>query len=376
MPPSLSRSFWLDATKGGACLAIVLHHLSAYGPLSNTVWPLAPHAMSWLYDYARMAVQVFLVVGGYLAAASLAPAGVARFEAASTQIARRFLRLAVPYAAALLLAVAVSALVRPWLNDASVPDSPDMGQLLANALMLQDVLGQPALSAGVWYVAIDFQLYALAVLLLALARRAQGSAPERTAWLGPLLVVFLCAASLLVFNRFAALDAWAIYFFGAYGLGMATWWAVRSPRPARWLLGLALLGVAALLLEFRARILLALATSAWLVWQAFHSQEGARSRVPVLAAPLVWVGQRAYSIFLVHFPVCLAVNAVFENAWPGHPAAHALGLLLAFALSIAAGWLLYERVERHGVSAWQALRWEARLLGGGGLVAALAHSPL
>lgn len=29
--------------------------------------------MAWLYDYARMAVQVFLVLGGYLAAASLAP---------------------------------------------------------------------------------------------------------------------------------------------------------------------------------------------------------------------------------------------------------------------------------------------------------------
>ncbi len=346
--------------------------------MPDTVWPLAPQFMAWCYDYARMAVQVFLVLGGYLAAASLAPASLARFEAAGVQIARRFVRLSVPYAAALLVAVAVAALVRPWLDGGSVPDSPNILQLLANALMLQDVLGQPALSAGVWYVAIDFQLYAVAVLLLAFARRAAGNAPQRAAWLGPLLVVFFCGASLLLFNRLVALDVWAIYFFGAYGLGMATWWAVHSRRPGLWFFGLAVLGAVALVLEFRPRILLALGTSAWLAFQAVSGLANANTKAQAacLATPLVWVGQRSYSIFLVHFSVCLAVNAVFETVWPSDPFAHALGLAIAFALSIAAGALLYQLVERHAASAWQALRWQARLLGGGTLVLALAQSPL
>lgn len=376
MPTPISRSIGLDATKGAACLAIVAHHLSLYGPMPDTVWPFAPQFMAWCYDYARMAVQVFLVLGGYLAAASLAPAGVARFEAAGAQIARRFVRLSVPYAAALLVAVAVAALVRPWLNDGSVPGSPDVAQLLANALMLQDVLGQPALSAGVWYVAIDFQLYAVAVLLLALARRVSEGVQERAAWLGPLLVLVLCAASLFLFNRFSDLDAWAIYFFGAYGLGMATWWAVRSRCPGRWFFGLAVLGAVALALEFRPRILLALVASAWLAFQAVRGLGNAKAGAACLAAPLVWVGQRSYSIFLVHFSVCLSANAVFETVWPSHPFAHALGLAVAFALSIAAGALLYQLVERHAASAWQAMRWQARLLGGGSLVVALAQSPL
>lgn len=375
MAHSTSRSFWLDATKGVACLAIVAHHLSVYGPMSDTVRPFAPLAMAWLHDYARMAVQIFLVVGGYLAAASLAPEGIARFGGAGTQIARRFVRLAVPYAAALLVAVAAAALVRPWLDDPSVPDSPHIAQLLANALMLQDVLRQPALSAGVWYVAIDFQLYALTVLLLALARRASVGMPGWAAWLGPLMVLLLCGASLLAFNRVAALDAWGLYFFGSYGLGMATWWAAQSKRPVRWLMGLAVLGALALVVEFRPRILLALATSAWLAWLALRSQAAPGSCAQWVTAALAWVGKRSYSVFLVHFPVCLAVNAAFETVWPGQPMAHAFGLLVAFALSIAAGWMLYERVERHGASAWQALRWEARLLGGS-LLVALAHGPL
>ncbi|MGP1680929.1 MAG: acyltransferase family protein [Giesbergeria sp.] len=375
MPQTSTRSPWIDATKGVACLAIVLHHLSVYGPLSDSVQPYAPGLLAWLYDYARMAVQVFLVVGGYLAAASLAPEGRARFAGVAPQVARRFVRLAVPYAAALLVAVATAALVRPWLDDPSVPASPQLPQLLANALMLQDLLGQPALSAGVWYVAIDFQLYALAVLLLALARRLSGGVAEQAVWVGKALIVALCAASLLVFNRFEALDAWGIYFFGAYGLGMTTFWAVRSPHRGRWLLALALLGATALALEFRPRIVLAVATGAWLAWLALRPQVGDSALAKAVAAPLAWVGQRSYSVFLVHFSVCLVANAVFAYFWPADPLAHAVGLVVAFAASIAAGWLLYDRVERHGATAWEALRWEARLLGGS-LLVTLANSGL
>ena len=63
-----------------------------------------------------------------------------------------------PYLLALTLSVAVAALVRPWFGHVSVPDEPDLLQLLAHVLLLQGLLGQDSLSAGVWYVAIDFQL--------------------------------------------------------------------------------------------------------------------------------------------------------------------------------------------------------------------------
>ena len=166
--------------KGMACATIVWHHLAFYGPMSDIAHPLAPALMAWLYDYGRMAVQVFLVLGGYLAAASLAPQGVARFDHAGTAIAKRFVRLVVPYAVALVLAVLVSALVRPWMDHHSVPDQPTFSQLLANALLLQDIVGAGALSAGVWYVAIDLQLYAALLLWLTLvAALLKGSGQMR-----------------------------------------------------------------------------------------------------------------------------------------------------------------------------------------------------
>ena len=143
-----SRTPLIDMIKGVACATIVWHHLAFYGPMSDIAQPLAPDLMAWLYDYGRMAVQVFLVLGGYLAAASLAPQGLARFDSARQQITRRFVRLVVPYSVALLLAVLVAALVGSWMDHPSVPGAPDLGQLVANALLLQDIVGEEALSAA------------------------------------------------------------------------------------------------------------------------------------------------------------------------------------------------------------------------------------
>ncbi|MGZ8261721.1 MAG: acyltransferase family protein, partial [Methylotenera sp.] len=68
MKDNTTRFPAIDAFKAIASQLIVLHHLAAYGPLSDAVQQAAPGLISWLYDYARMAVQVFFVIGGYLAA--------------------------------------------------------------------------------------------------------------------------------------------------------------------------------------------------------------------------------------------------------------------------------------------------------------------
>lgn len=365
MSLSASRNPWIDVCKGLACAAIVVHHLAFYGPMSDIAQPLAPRLIGWLYDYGRMAVQVFLVLGGYLAAGSLAPQGLAGFDSAAQQIARRFVRLALPYAVALLLAVLVAAAVRPWMAHDSVPDAPDLAQLLANALMLQDVLGEDALSAGVWYVAIDFQLFALAALLFAGVRAVPWRSPHHAALAAKSLVLAGTAASLWVFNRDAALDMWAIYFFGAYGLGMLVYWAVHASQPRAWVLAVVVLGASALVLDFRLRTAIAWGVALAAVWLL---------RRPVPAAlhqtgPLQRLGTMSYSVFLVHFPVCLLVNALFSELWPDAPWINALGMLVAFGLSLAAGRVLYQLVERQLPSWTSALRWQAGLVGTGLMVA-------
>ena len=331
----------IDVLKGLSCVLIVWHHLAFYGPMSDAALPLAPQLIGWLYDYGRLAVQVFLVVAGYLAASGLAPRGTARFKHPWAQIGRRYGRLATPYLLALAVSMLVAAAVRPWFSHASVPDAPHLLQVLAHVLLLQGLLGQDALSAGVWYIAIDFQLFVLTVLGLALARWAQQHL-RMAAPLGAVGVLGLVLASLLYFNLDSTLDDTALYFFGSYGLGMLAFWAGRSGQARGWLAALALVGLVALLAEFRSRIATAVAVALWL---------GAATAWPRLqehfrgAAWLRSLGQMSYSVFLIHFPVCLLVNAVVHEIWPHHPWINLLGMAAAFGLSLGAGALLYRYVE-------------------------------
>lgn len=149
---------------------------------------------------------------------------------------------------------------------------------------------------------------------------------------------------------------------------MLAYWAVRAPRAHGWLAAIVLLGGAALAIDYRGRVAVALVTALCLVF-ALRSE-----RVRSLSglsqwAPLVQLGQMSYSVFLVHFAVCLLANAVVGHLWPDSPAINALGMLLAFVLSLAAGRWLYLRVEQHVPSWSTALRWQAGLVGTGLLVA-------
>ena len=327
----------IDGLKALACMMIIWHHLAFYGPMSDVLRPLAPSLIDWLYDYGRMAVQVFLVVGGFLAAASLAPQGVAVFDRPGQLILRRYVRLLLPLLVALAAAIAVAALVRPWLLHSSVPDAPSAWQLLSHLLLLQDLLGQEALSAGIWYVAIDFQLFVISVALFTLA----GKSRERAAQLGLVAVIALAAASLFYCNRRVGLDITGGYFFGAYALGMLAWWASRSHKPAAWLLALVVLGGLALALDFRGRLALALLVALALVWL----QRGPAAARWLQAPWLLQLGLMSYSVFLIHFPVLLLVNAVVSHFWPTQLLANGLGLLAAFGLSLLAGAALYRAVE-------------------------------
>ena len=65
------RQTHIDALKLNAAQLIVLHHFVAYGPLADALSDAAPALTDWFFEYARMAVQVFLVLGGYPAGARL-----------------------------------------------------------------------------------------------------------------------------------------------------------------------------------------------------------------------------------------------------------------------------------------------------------------
>jgi peptidoglycan/LPS O-acetylase OafA/YrhL len=349
----------LDAVKGIACVLIVGHHFSRYGPLPEGASALAPGLFGWLSQHGRLAVQVFLVLAGFLAAGSLAPDGVLRIDRPVARIFQRYGRLVMPYLAALTFSVLVAALVRPWLDDEAVPRPPGFAQLLAHGLLLQDLLGFEALSTGVWYVAIDFQLFVLALAAICLSellQRRWAFRGETSRWLMAGLVTTLVVASLAVFNRHAELDTTALYFFGSYGLGMLVFWIGRATRQSTWrfaVLLLVLLGAAVLALDWRSRIAIALVTA--LAVAVIQHRNGLKPAAwPAIGEPLVRLGRISYSLFLIHFPVLLLVSAVVSHFLPATPWIDLMGLLATFALSIVAAVLLYRWVESRPAT-WRAV---------------------
>ena len=364
---SADRHPHIDLFKAVACQLIVLHHLAFYGPMADHADALAPALFGWLYDHARVAVQVFQELGGYLCAQRLAPH--ARWPAGLSlpgELGQRYLRLVLPYAVMLVLAVAASALARRWMVHESLSDPPTLTALLAHLLLLHNLLDIEALSAGVWYVAIDLQLFALLAVLLAgcaaLERRwARGTAVSATdgqsGW-APAVVLAGVALSLLGFNREPDWDEAAPYFFGAYGLGvLARWWRGSLLRPARtWSWGLVALIGLALVVEWRTRIavagLTALALMHWPRQPAGQLASAGRVQTAIGA-----LGRISHAVFLVHFPVCLVVNALFTRFLPLAPEVQMLGVLAAWGISVAAGAVFHRRVEAPLMRWVSSLRW-------------------
>jgi peptidoglycan/LPS O-acetylase OafA/YrhL len=334
----------INLLKAGAAQLIVLHHLAFYGPMADQARPLMPALIDWLDDYARIAVQVFLVVGGFLAAKSLSPQAHPGIGNPLGTIWRRYIKLAPPFMVAMLLAIAASALASQWMTHDSISPPPNLSQLGAHLFLLHGVLGYESLSAGAWYVAIDFQLYALATLLLWGAGRLAGQ--RFLHWLMPVLITLGVCASLLYFNRDAAWDEWAPYFLGSYGLGMLAWWAsdaARRPGDVMLLLAMMVLPtLVALGVDFRSRIAVALVVACVLFLFGRTKLESCRGQGWAVVNRLATI---SFSVFLVHFPVCLVVNAAFTRFVSEQPHAQALGMLLAWAASLMAGAAFYRWVE-------------------------------
>jgi peptidoglycan/LPS O-acetylase OafA/YrhL len=324
------RSFTVDVLKVVAAQFIVWHHFSAYGPMSEVMTSAWPQFIEWLYHYARLAVQVFLVVGGFLAAQSVMNKPVTH---PLTQIAQRYLRLVPIYVMALVLISVAVAVSRNAIHGSWLPNKPTLLQFLAHGLLLHDLMGFEALASGAWYVAIDFQLYALLMLM---CHVLQTTHHKRLS----VAVALLCAAAMWQFNRVDELDMWAVYFFGAYGLGVLAAWAKRSAFETRVFWFTALLAVGALWVEYRTRLSLALITAIWLVIKP----KGMVRWTPIKRAVHRW-SNSAYVLFLTHFGIIVLASALWNLSQMSGPLTALAMTVLAWLCCVVLGLFLHEKIE-------------------------------
>lgn len=340
-PPSAApqaekrRLSFIVALRAAAALVILWHHFASYPPLRDWAAPLIGGLLDWIAQYAR-GTQVFFVVGGFVMARSLCGRdwGLRRVGCFVTQ---RYYRLGLPYLAIVAAIIPIYAFARGWVPDSVLGAPVSWPQLLAHLFFLQDILGYEQLSAGLWFVCVNFQLGLVYVACLWLRDRLGKGKTDFVALIGwPLAIL-----SLFHFNLDPAWDSWWLYFFPYFFLGIVVHRALRGGAAALEFWLYVLLMIAAVFYEWRWRLLIAAAVGL-LLFLAEKQGFGAhwpRNRI------LARLGQISYSLFLVHFPVLVLVSAIWARLGWTSPGAAVLGLGAAFAASLAAAVAFHRWVE-------------------------------
>jgi peptidoglycan/LPS O-acetylase OafA/YrhL len=337
-----TRNALISQLKAISCLMIVGHHLAFYGPMSEIAAPVVGAINAFLFDYGRMAVYVFLAVGGYLAASHWSDAVNMGKHSLTELLSRKFLRLAIPYYVAIALAILCNVIAGLWMAHESISEAPDRWQLISHLLFLQNILGYESLSAGLWFIAIDLQLFAVSALVVHLIYNLTHDSWsfQNIRWFTLLLIAAASLFSLVLFSHQEHLDVYFVYFFAAYGFGMLAAYAQQLPSAGHTTMLLLNLCVGLVLLQdSNLRICVALFCANVLYAGKYFVQYVPSSNV------LTALGERSYSIFLVHFPVSLLVNGFWMHYMPHDPYVHAVGMLTAIACSIAVAYFFYALVE-------------------------------
>jgi peptidoglycan/LPS O-acetylase OafA/YrhL len=277
--------------------------------------------------------------------------------------------LAIPLRAALSFTVLVTAIVRPYFDHSSLSAPPSLPQIFAHIFFLQDVLYFEAFSAGVWYVAIDFQLFVMAIACAWLAHTwqrysARGSVIRKALLFWSILTL----GSIFVWNLNPLDEIWGTYFFGAYGMGLCVGcWRYADMRFSHASLGLliVLLGVLATAFQPRIRLVVAVAITALLTIYEAHDCR------PIAQLKARWIRELAnasYAIFLIHFGTSLIVSATVFNFWSENIPINLMGLLFSFAVSLGLGRQIHLHIESKPPSLKKVGVWAA-VLTTSGLVA-------
>jgi peptidoglycan/LPS O-acetylase OafA/YrhL len=371
-PPAARRYATLDAWRGFACLLVVISHstiLIAHSAhrTATSVGDWLVHSTAWFV----VGVPLFFVISGYCIAATAETARL-RGTAVGQYFVRRFRRIYPAYWAAagvaLLLAVVLDRTIAPGLATLAfgpvfaLPDpaafsvSHWLGGLTLTEtwrpLVNPSVPGQQLLGPA-WTLCYEEQFYAVTGVLLLVAGR----------WFFAGIAVVTTVVAVGVVFAWGGLPVRGTFLDGRwlmFAAGVGVYWAVTR---SGWLPRAALVSFLVVAIGYSLRNpdvlldpmvslpladgkeLLPACVFALLLLVA-HRWDGrtAESRVGRFFGG---VGRYSYSLYLVHYPICLAVSYVafragITGAWP----TLLVVVPLCVWLSMRAGEAFYRAVER------------------------------
>ena len=318
----------VDALRGIAALGVCWNHFTNGNPAFLPEGALkASGAFGWL---------MFFVISGFIIPYALQRGGY-RVSDYGTFLLKRIVRLDPPYLVAIFVVIVLGYASAATPGFGGPPFAPSFHQVALHLGFINVFFGYPWLNPVFWTLAIELQFYLLAGLLLpVIAHRSLIMRASMFAVLAGL--AFSISAGQFLFH----------YLF-LFMLGIAAFQLhVSILTRAQFILWVVLLGLGALYVNGVTIAVVAVATALLLGF--------VRARVPLL---LLFFGQISYSLFLLHVPIggrVINLSLRFVYTTPGK----LLVLAGAFAVSIAAAWLLYRYVERPAQKWSSAIRYRKK----------------
>lgn len=283
---------------------IVVHHFLGYGIISTKITEYFPNNTPLIFEYSRMVVQIFLVIAGYFAMKTLSDANINGLHNFTKIVIGRYLRLVTPFVFAILIAIFSAYVSNEIYRQDFVPELAGFNQLLAHIFLLHGVLNFDSLSSGVWYVAIDFQLFIVLTILCLFKNKYI-----------PFLISIMAILSLFIFNLNSDLDNYAIYFFGSYSIGALTYlYNTKRLNKYKYITYMFIFSLA-LIIDFRERILIAVLCGLMLT---FNNNKSNIISTIGNSTIVKKMSNASYSLFLSHFSILMISNALIERLNPSN----------------------------------------------------------
>lgn len=337
-PTNLKNHFFtIDLLKSIAVQIIILHHLSNYGDISYAARELWPSFFEWLGNYGRYAVEIFLVMGGYLAVKNISTQ--VSSKGLITPVLNRYLRLVPTYFTALIFTVVCATIARYFNYQLYMGQPETIWQVLSHLILLQQILGFESISLGVWYVAIDWQLYFFFATIFYFLKSYKKAIV--------CLSIFMLSA-FCYFSQQSSYEDYFIYFIGVYGLGMIAFLWNDDLHPSTKLLAKILfitfgfIIFSSTLFELTIKNALAYLVAVLLIWRGKRPYQASALH---WAKYLIWISQRSYCAFLIHFSFILLGNTVYFLLGFNHPVVAIMMMVIIMICSWIAAHFLYQRIE-------------------------------
>lgn len=353
------RYNYVEGLRALACLTVVLNHAvaEAFPVLYRVEIPSMLAFLKLWFAFGHHAVTAFIVVSGFCLGLPLAGGDFSKPVAFGQFMARRIARIIPPYYAALIISLLVcfTMFKYPAGMHFDFSSHPRPTDIAAHFLLIQNVFGTGQINYSLWSIATELHIYLLFPFLVALLRKRFG-------WLIAAGIALL-AYVISYLATDSRLDRAAIHFVGAFICGMGASWVTKSGHQVatrlRTFAGWPFIFVGGLggvvmwtkMLPF-ARYqemqlphdaIVMVAISALLI-ACVNTKS--LFRTVLEWQPFVWIGERSYSLYLLHVPIQAALLKVAISTLDlSHTERLIFLLTVGFGILLGLTWIFHRVVE-------------------------------